>query len=361
MAAAMMALAVALAAPVGRAASHTGALAQARSFFLETVIADGGLSEWTTRAELFHAFPPAPALLPGSVPLMLETRFNPAAVDYIEEQGMHRPQWRPDRGNPAAPLQSFILPSLPSGASAVMMAWWPVASDAPTPLPIWTAGEVARSRGSNGFLSWPRLFAIRTGADGDTGGRLAFAGRFRSPDGTVSLSRFHSRTLSAGAASAWMQQAPARKLSAMVLGRELRAGDALALVAMHVVMGDGALGTWGTLWWGDARSGGARLGDRGPASAYRIDAVRDSILPRETDGSPRRCFNPWLEGGLADAGAGNGLQSNCISCHSRAAYPARGFLQVTRGAQAPADGSLPTAMLWSPALAHRSPGGSSGR
>ena len=71
-------------------------------------------------------------------------------------------------------------------------------------------------------------------------------------------------------------------------------------------------------------------------------------LPREQDNTPRITFNPVLEAGFRQ-----GIVSNCMNCHNRAAFPPVNFLPVFRGDPdlqndaAYAAGRLRTDFLWS--------------
>ncbi len=63
-----------------------------------------------------------------------------------------------------------------------------------------------------------------------------------------------------------------------------------------------------------------------------MDVVYDSTTPREFDGSPNACMNPWLEARFR-----SGMASNCMTCHQRSTWPQVPFLPVTRGSLTPTD------------------------
>lgn len=310
-------------------------------------------SVWPERADLFPALSElqrrdgemAGGMFSAGVPLILETRFNPAAKAHLRESGALVSRSVLDR---EPPPKLTPVPPLPAGAKVIMAAWWPVAHDAPSPLPVWSAHSPTRPSGSNGYLSWQQVIAINPNLTVGVPRELALAGRFRAIGEVAELADFHYQQLDQPGVVHWNSDASAQKLSRMVLGRGLVAGDYLVLVALHLYSGNGGLGEWGTLWWGDARSGGELLPVQ--PKRYRYDSTADPVLPLESDGSPNRCFNPWLEGGLMDAGAGNGLDANCISCHQRASHPATNFLNVTRGHQRPVAATTATGLLWTPAL-----------
>ena len=304
---------------------------------------------WRRRTDLF----PRAALAPdGAVPLMAETWFNADAVAHLSSPSFTT------HTNDESVLQAAVakpLQPLPQKALALMLGWWPIARDVPTPLPLWDPAMNTRPTGSNGYLHWPRLVAVDSGIGSsiDETIELAFAGRFRIAEQRVSLASLVHQPLDALHATRWMANPMAKKLSMMVLGRELEAGDFIALVAVHVLVGNGEAGVWTTLWWQGEQPDGAVIALGQEARHYRFDTTRDSHFPLEPDGSPNRCFNPWFEGGLPDTGMGNGLHSNCVSCHARAGRPAKDFLRVTRGDVPPAPKTVRTGLLWSPALAGR--------
>ncbi|MFO1002336.1 MAG: hypothetical protein U0936_18570 [Planctomycetaceae bacterium] len=63
-----------------------------------------------------------------------------------------------------------------------------------------------------------------------------------------------------------------------------------------------------------------------------MDVSFDADTPREFDGSPNACMNPWLE-----ARFDLGMSSNCLTCHRRSTWPQEPFLPVTRGTLDPGD------------------------
>ena len=74
--------------------------------------------------------------------------------------------------------------------------------------------------------------------------------------------------------------------------------------------------------------------------------------PKETDGGPAVCFNPWLEARFVD-----GVKSNCMSCHQLAIWQPGAFLPVIRGSL-PANhplfqGRMKLDFLWSIAFESR--------
>jgi hypothetical protein len=168
-----------------------------------------------------------------------------------------------------------------------------------------------------------------------------------------------------GATAAQMQREPAvRRAMRLALGRDLQAGDFLALVGVHIATREIADWVWATAWWHDEPDRGPFAADRptgiaAPWRNYLLSVAFDERTPIESDGGAHVSFNPWLEARFPDGGHGGGSFSNCLACHRRASWPAASFLPVTRG---PADvatdpayapGRLRTQFLWSIALRAR--------
>jgi hypothetical protein len=105
------------------------------------------------------------------------------------------------------------------------------------------------------------------------------------------------------------------------------AGDFAALVAMHVTSKEIVNWTWQTFWWDGGKnppnnfpgsSAGMIAKVKGPWRNYSMCAAYSMVVPaKDPKGKPVVCFNPFLETSQVD-----GLQSNCMSCHGVARWPA---------------------------------------
>ena len=301
-------------------------------------------------------------LLSSQPPLIVLAHYNPPAYLHIRRHMMHRQEALtamslPGKANP--------VPAFPRSAMVLKSAWWPVAQDAAVAMPIWDPVGNPPLRGGNDYPSWKRVVAVCGSKAPQRGAavEVELMGHASRLDSCVGLDRFYHLELNAGMAGQLNNEPTARKLSAMVIGRPLRAGDSLALVALHVATRELPDWVWGTFWWHDRAQLGphaaARPADqRAPWRNYLMNVAFDAERPREADGSPRILFNPWLEARFADDGHGGGTVSNCVSCHRRAAFPALLPFHVTRGRQpaAPAAGdatSVLTSSLWSVPLQAR--------
>jgi hypothetical protein len=301
---------------------------------------------------------PPPGALP---PLITRVHYNAEAYRHIRGHGLNRRSVLRALSHPqgAAPSAALAVPAFPRAAVVLKTVWWPVPRDGLAAMPIWDADHDPANAAGNDYPTWSRLVSVcgpDAPAESGQPADVEFLGRMTPGIRCVRLERFYHVILNQSSATLVMQDPLARRLAAMVLGRKLRAGDSLALVAMHVATRELTDWVWGTFWWHDAAAEGDYAALRppelpGPWSQYRMDVAFDSVLPREADGSPKVAFNPWLEARFADQGQGSGVVSNCLSCHRRAAFRPSEPLRVTRGAtgveDAPAAARrVATSALW---------------
>lgn len=297
----------------------------------------------------------------ADAPVITFVHYDPEAYGYVRGHRLHQAErlaelMQNGASDPVYP-HMLAIPPLPRGARVLMSAWWPVGAGSVTPLPVWDPREVARPGGSNDYTSWRRVVAVDAGAAAGRAAPVTFAGRTFVTARRVALNRFIHLPVGRRLAAHLMEDAGARKAALIALGRPLRTGDSLVLVAFHLMAADAGMGVWATAWWHDRPDEGVFAADR-PATIrgrwrhYLMDVAVDPVLPLEPDGSPHICFNPWFEAKFPDGGQGSGLKSNCINCHERASYPLTEFLPVRRGTSdasgdpAFAPGRLRTARLW---------------
>ena len=300
------------------------------------------------------------AALSSGPPLIVVAHYNEAAFRHIRANALQRRATLQSmsvkpKGGPLDAV-SREIPAFPRSAVVMKSAWWPVAGDVPVAMPVWDAELNVAAAGGNNYPSWRRMVAVCPNYGNPRTVEVQLMGRTRRLN-CVGIDRFYHLQLDAAMAAQLRNEPTARKLAAMVLGRALRAGDHLALVALHVATRELPDWVWGTLWWHDSPMRGPFAAGRpanlaGPWSNYLMNVAFDAELPREPDGSARIVFNPWLEARFADSGHGGGTVSNCISCHRRAAYPALGPFEVTRGVHKDAHAagktaSVRTSSLWS--------------
>ncbi len=105
------------------------------------------------------------------------------------------------------------------------------------------------------------------------------------------------------------------------------AGDFAALAAMHVTTKEIVNWTWQTFWWTGTKNppnsfpgstDGMTANVKGPWRNYATCVAYSMVVPyNDKNGKPVVCFNPFLETSQVD-----GLNSNCMSCHGTARWPA---------------------------------------
>jgi hypothetical protein len=229
-----------------------------------------------------------------------------------------------------------------------------------TALPVWDPEDNPPRRDGNGYLTWQRVVAVDPSESSRTGAvsPMEFAGRSFVDARRVGLGRFYHISVDALMAGNMMRDPETEKAAVIALGREMRAGDYLILIAGSIATREISDWIWVTFWWHDRPELGAFAADR-PAVLkhewrnYLLQVAFDSERPTAVDGGPHICFNPWLEARFPDEGEGAGAVSNCMTCHRRASYPPVSFLPVTRGSSdstgdpAFAAGRLRTSFLWS--------------
>lgn len=298
--------------------------------------------------------------LSNSPPLIVVTHYNTAAYRHIRANALQQRDAldalgrRSTNGNEAAAVNE--VPAFPRAAMVLKSAWWPVPDDGAVAMPVWDPEQNVAAASGNDYPSWKRMVAVCPSGFRQPMADVGLLGRSSHLE-CVGVDRFFHLTLDAPMAAQLMQDPTARKLAAMVVGRNLRAGDHLALVALHVATRELPDWVWGTVWWHDRPGQGPYAAGRpadqaAPWRNYLMNVAFDAERPREPDGSARIVFNPWLEARFPDSGHGGGTVSNCLSCHRRAGFPAVGAFTVTRGTPpvamaADEPDAVKTSSLWS--------------
>lgn len=256
-----------------------------------------------------------------------------------------------------------MIPAFPREAMVLKTAWWPIANEDVTALPVWDPELNPERPQGNPYTTWQRIVAVDTRSLHRLPriATLEFAGRTIPISSWVKVNAFYHVVVDASLAIRLNADRDARKVALITLGRTLREGDALALIGVHLASHEIDDWVWVTFWWHDRPDEGKYAAGRpraqdGAGRSYLMQTAFDAVKPVTPDGSPHVSFNPWFEGRFPNGGHGGGAVSNCVACHSRASYPAIDFLPVTRGPAdllsdaAYDDGRLRTSFLWSIAL-----------
>jgi hypothetical protein len=275
--------------------------------------------------------------------------YSPTEIDRLKQSGA------PDRNIP----NNRTVPEFPPDSISLKTVWWPVAQDAPTPMPVWDLESNPLQQGRHPYPTWKRVVVIdptRSNIPPDATMTADFPhGTPRPNSHVVGLDQFHYVQIDAQTAENAMKNGRLQMFVNDVLGRPLRGGDYVVFAGTHLTTKEIPDWVWATFWWHDHPDDGPFAADRtanvkGVWRNYLMSTSYDLNLPREADGMPHITFNPWLEAGFLD-----GIESNCMNCHNRAAIPGSNgsFLPIMRGNpdlqhdKAFAPGSLRTDFLWS--------------
>lgn len=289
------------------------------------------------------------------VPVLTYTLYDDAAFDHIMRY----------RLNSVAGLEALRkkgapgVPAFPAKAMVLKTAWWPVAKEGLTAMPVWDPESNPPRRNGNPYTSWQRAVAVDPSNQGPATARISFAGRDFAAAHRIGIGALYHVTVDGAMAWRMMRDPTTAKAVTIALGRPLQQGDYLALVAANLAAREVPDWIWAAYWWHDRPEQGAFAAGRPPTLApvfrnYLMQPAFDAEKP-VTNGQPHIAFDPWLEGRFPDGGHGGGVASNCMACHQRASYPKVAFLPVTRGAPDPDDpaeapGRLGTSFLWSLAM-----------
>ncbi len=270
-----------------------------------------------------------------TLPVMFAVAFDETAAAHIRRYAL---------GSRAVLRAIQAVPEFPRSAVALKLVWYPVHRDRSTTLPIWDGDPVNPDARGNPDRTWRRAITIEPPAGGGRESAPAPAG-----PPAVPLEAFLYRTLDGDA-----ELAAAR---AVAHDPSLARGDHVVLLGMHVTTKEIPDWVWATYWWHDRPdegrfADGRPAGLEGAARHYLMDVAYSAQTPREPDGSPHACMNPWLEARFP-----GGLSSNCLTCHQRAAYGASDYLPVTHQPLAAGDayftGKTTTDFLWTLAFEAR--------
>ncbi len=303
----------------------------------------------------------------ADVPILTYTLYNEAAYHHIRRHRLYL-AGELDRLTSTSLKDRSItgdrsVPAFPADAIVLKTAWWPVAHNRLTPLPVWDPEHNPPRRSGNDYTSWARVVAVDSSTPSRIGrtASVEFGGQSFQDAHRIDLDQFYHVAVDAEMAVKLAQDPSAKKMALIVLGRTIQAGDYLVLVAANLATKEIDDWVWAALWWHDRAADSPFAAERPPTidtpwHNYLLQVAFDSVKPPAQDSGPHICFNPWLEGRFPQGDQGGGTSSNCLACHRRASFPPISFLPVTRGPPdrvndpAYAPGRLRTNFLWSLAL-----------
>jgi hypothetical protein len=159
------------------------------------------------------------------------------------------------------------VPDFPARAMTIKTVWWPVAGSGETAIPIWDNDPARPLSQGNDFPTWKRVVVV----DGQ---------RVTVPDAEFMDAQYrgklfpHSHVVGVGSLYGFKVDQttvdavtnnpdPGLRTSIQsMLGRSLRAGDFMVLVAMHTTSKEIDDWTWQTFWWHDKPNDGPYAADR---------------------------------------------------------------------------------------------------
>ncbi len=246
--------------------------------------------------------------------------FSKESLEHIRSNKLHLQSTleQLNTGFPAGtPLPDRKILDFPREGVTLKLVWQLVKQTGLTEQPIWDFEPIPPNNQVNPPSTWKRKVLI------DPSREVIPANETQGGSHVVPLDSFYHIKLDTPA------------LVASARGAVLN--DYAVMVCMHLTTKEIDDWVWATFWWHDRPDNGPFAADRhhdvaGVFRNYLMDVSYDSNTPREFDGSPNACMNPWLEARFP-----SGMSSNCMTCHQRATWPLVDFLPVTRGSLAPTD------------------------
>jgi len=194
----------------------------------------------------------------------------------------------------------------------IKTAWWPVAAEGLTAMPVWDPELNPPARSGNSYPGWARVVAVDpTNASLGKTAAVQFIGRSFPRARRVRLEALHHVAVDAAMAKQMAQDPESNRTAIMALGRPIAVNDRLALVGINMMTREQHDWVWAAFWWHDRPEVGPFAADRpsalrGPWQNYLMQAAFDAETPRASDGGAHICFNPWLEGRFPEGGQGGG-------------------------------------------------------
>jgi hypothetical protein len=280
--------------------------------------------------------------------------YSQSAYDWIRGQNLYLASTLDGQLPP--PNQPHQMAAMPPGSIALKPMLWPVRGDGLTALPVWD-GPTSDNGAYAGFeiqSMWPRAVAITTTpqsaiATADVTylhgvwtnnmlGRRQIGPLTYRQAPVVPIQQFYHFRFNNLAQMAPCDRAILDASAYWAYGREFRAGDYLALVAMHIMTKEQPDWTFQSVWWHDHPDVGPYAADRPNLPPAQAPGPWRHYLMASTYGIPAFprapnwpiAYNPYIE--LA---ADHPIRTNCMNCHHRAAWGPPGGPQPSYEAPSP--------------------------
>ncbi len=249
--------------------------------------------------------------------------FNQELFNYIQDNEFYRRSNLLAYSDPTTARTP--LPAPPRRSASLKMGWWPVAATEHSAVPVWDFDPEYPGREKNPPWTWKRVVAVDASGQNRPIDSIEYAGRDFANPNVVSLEDFYHVTLTGEEAQNANDNWRLRRTANAVLGRNLRGGDHVVMVALHINTAEYQPWVYTTFWWHDNPDGGKWADGRpgsldAPWSNYLMGAAFNINEPREQDDHAYIVQNPYLE--LFQKG---GLISNCMACHARSAVHPSGM------------------------------------
>jgi hypothetical protein len=266
--------------------------------------------------------------------------YSQAAYNWIRSRNLYQSATLNAQLPP--PGQTGQMAAMPAGSIALKPMMWPVRGDGGlTALPVWDGptSDNGRYAGYEIQSLWPRAVAISTSPQSEIatadvtylhgvwtnnmlGRRLIGPLTYRQAP-VVPIQRFYHFRFNSLDGMAACDRAILDASAYWAYGREFRAGDYLAVVAMHIITKEQPAWTFQSVWWHDRPDQGPFAADRPNLTPAQAPGPWRHYLMTSTYGVPDVpngtswpiAYNPYIE--LA---AAHPIRTNCMNCHHRAAW-----------------------------------------
>lgn len=243
--------------------------------------------------------------------------FNQKLYDYIRDNRFYSKDELDKLIDPSVARKP--APPPPAGSLSSKSGWWPVAATGLTPVPVWDP-PATQSDAVFPPKDWNRVVVVDPTGTAKPPTQVVFNKKEFANPRLVSLDRFFHVTLDQDSVAAANANWRLRSAAKLTLGRDLKVGDHVVMVALHINTNEFQPWVFTSFWWHDEPGKGEFASGRptavtGPWRNYLMGVSYNINLPREANGAADIVQNPYLE--LFQEG---GTRSACMACHARAAY-----------------------------------------